>query len=403
VRGRDRFTKKEREREMGGIVLVSLLFCLLISAQWIEIASALKFGINYGQIANDLPAPTQVVSLLQSVNVNRVKLYDADPKVLSAFSGSNIEFIISVSNGNLSAMTDSSQAQAWVAEYVQPYIAGTRITCILVGNEVLAGDSASDQSNLLPAMKSIYQALTNLSLQNQVNVSTAHKLDILATSYPPSSGTFREDLASYLQPILNFLSQINSPFLINAYPFFAYSGDPNSISLPYALFESNAGQIDSNTNLTYDNMLYAQIDAVYAAMKAMGHTDISVAVSETGWPSKGDTNEIGASVENAAAYNGNLLKRVSMNQGTPHKPDVPVDVHVFALFNENSKPGATSERNYGLFYPNGTPVYNIGLQDTGSTGPTGVYFTSSSLESSTAKLMISYGMGILVLVVSIFF
>jgi len=252
-------------------------------------------------------------------------------------------------------------------------------------------------------MKSIYQALTNLSLQNQVNVSTAHKLDILATSYPPSSGTFREDLASYLQPILNFLSQINSPFLINAYPFFAYSGDPSSISLPYALFESNAGQIDPNTNLTYDNMLYAQIDAVYAAMKAMGHTNISVAVSETGWPSKGDTNEIGASVENAAAYNGNLLKRVSMNQGTPHKPDVPVDVHVFALFNENSKPGATSERNYGLFYPNSTPVYNIGLQNTGSTGPTGVYFTSSSLESSTAKLMISYGMGILVLVVSIFF
>ncbi|KAF3332061.1 glucan endo-1,3-beta-glucosidase 14 [Carex littledalei] len=252
-------------------------------------------------------------------------------------------------------------------------------------------------------MQSLYQALTTLGLQNQVNVSTAHKLDILATSYPPSSGTFREDLASYLQPILNFLSQANSPFLINAYPFFAYKGDPNSISLPYALFESNAGQIDSNTNLTYDNMLYAQIDAVYAAMKAMGHTDISVAVSETGWPSKGDTDEIGASVENAAAYNGNLLKRVSMNQGTPHKPDVPVDVHVFALFNENSKTGPTSERNYGLFYPNSTPVYNIGLQNTESSGSSGTYFTSSALESSTSKLMISYGMGILVLVVAIFF
>ncbi|KAF3332062.1 putative O-glycosyl hydrolase family 17 protein [Carex littledalei] len=127
---------------MGGIA--SLLLCLLISAQWTEIASALKFGINYGQLADNLPAPTQVVSLLQSMNVNRVKLYDADTKVLSAFSGSNIEFIISVSNGNMSAMTDSSQAKAWVAEYVQPYIAGTRITCILVGNEVLTGKSTTE-------------------------------------------------------------------------------------------------------------------------------------------------------------------------------------------------------------------------------------------------------------------
>ncbi|KAJ4758527.1 hypothetical protein LUZ62_068902 [Rhynchospora pubera] len=380
----------------------SLLFCLLITAQLIQIVSALKFGINYGQIANNLPSPTQVVGLLQSLNVNRVKLYDADPKVLSAFSGTNIEFIIAISNENMSAMTDSTHAQAWLSQNVQPYISGTRITCITVGNEVLTGNNTSYKSSLLPAMQSLYQALTNLGLQNQVNVSTAHSLDILANSYPPSSGSFREDLGSYLQPLLNFHSQINSPFLINAYPFFAYKADPNSISLPYVLFESNAGQTDPNTNLNYDNMLYAQIDAVYAAMKAMGHTDITVRVSETGWPSKGDENEIGATVENAAAYNGNLLKRVAMNQGTPLKPDVPLDVHVFALFNEDLKPGPTSERNYGLFYPDGTPVYNIGLQGTGTgyDSGSGTYFTSSSLQSSTSKLMISYGVGILVLVAS---
>jgi Glycosyl hydrolases family 17 len=234
-------------------------------------------------------------------------------------------------------------------------------------------------------MQSLYQALTNLGLQNQVNVSTAHSLDILGNSYPPSSGTFQEDLGSYLQPLLNFHSENNSPFLINAYPFFAYKADPDSISLPYVLFESNAGQTDPNTNLTYDNMLYAQIDAVYAAMKAMGHTDIGIRVSETGWPSKGDSDEVGASIENAAAYNGNLLKRVSMNQGTPLKPDVPIDVHVFALFNEDLKPGATSERNYGLLYPDGTPVYNIGLQGTENGTDT---YTSSWLQSSPSELMV---------------
>lgn len=38
-----------------------------------------------------------------------------------------------------------------------------------------------------------------------------------------------------------------------------------------------------------------------------------------------------------------------------------MDVYLFALFNENQKPGPTSERNYGLFYPNQQKVYNIPL------------------------------------------
>jgi exo-beta-1,3-glucanase (GH17 family) len=374
----------------------SLLFLLLISVvQLMQVSLGQKLGINYGQIANNLPSHSQVASLLQSINVKRVKLYDSDPGVLGAFSGTQIEFIIAIDNGNVANMTDPSKAQAWIAQSVQPYIsAGTRITCITVGNEVLSGTDMTLKANLLPAMQSVYQALTTLGLQDQVNVSTAHSLEVLANSFPPSSGTFREDLAQYIQPLLNFQSETNSPFLINAYPFFAYKGDPNTISLPYVLFEPNPGQLDTSTNLTYDNMLYAQMDAVYAAMKVMGHSDISVQISETGWPSKGDQDEPGATVENAQAYNTNLLKRIAMNQGTPLKPNVPIDVYVFALFNENQKPGPTSERNYGLYYPDGTPVYNIGLQST--------YFTSSYLSSSS-KLMISYRVGILLLATLIFF
>jgi hypothetical protein len=53
---------------------------------------------------------------------------------------------------------------------------------------------------------------------------------------------------------------------------------------------------------------------------------------------QGDVDEVGATVQNAAAYNGNLMKRIAMGQGTPLKPDMPVDVFVFALFNEDMKP-----------------------------------------------------------------
>lgn len=132
--------------------------------------------------------------------------------------------------------------------------------------------------------------------------------------------------------------------------------------MEYVLFQPNPGTTDPKTNLHYDNMLFAQIDAVYAAMEALGHPDIVVRLSETGWPSQGDPNEAGATPENARLYNGNLLQRIEQGQGTPRKPDVPLDVYVFALFNENLKPGPASERNYGLYYPDGMPVYDLGFQ-----------------------------------------
>ncbi|XP_016199063.1 glucan endo-1,3-beta-glucosidase 14-like [Arachis ipaensis] len=294
---------------------LTLLFHLLtISASFVQISS-LGFGINYGQIANNLPSPSRVVLLIKSMNVTRIKLYDADPNVLLAFSNSNVQFVVGLGNEYLANMTNPSKAQSWIQQHLQPYLSQTKITCITVGNEVFNTNDTQLIMNLLPAMQSVHGALVNLGLDQQVTVTTAHSFNILSNSYPPSSGSFRQDLLQYIQPLLAFHSQFNSPFLINAYPFFAYKDNPSEVSLSYVLFEPNPGSIDPNTNLNYDNMLYAQIDAVYAAIKMLGHTDIEVRISKTGWPSKGDTNEIGVSPENAATYNGNLLKRIEQKQG----------------------------------------------------------------------------------------
>ncbi|XP_010909020.1 glucan endo-1,3-beta-glucosidase 14 [Elaeis guineensis] len=374
------------------------LWLLLLSGQVLQ-TLCVRVGINYGQIANNLPSPMVVAGLLQSIGISKVKLYDADSKVLSAFANSNIEFIIGIGNENILNMRDSTKAQAWLRQNVQPYLPQTKITCITVGNEVFSSNDTALMSNLLPAMQSIHEALVTLGLDKQVIVSTAHSAAILGNSYPPSTGSFREDLAQYIQPLLNFHSQIKSPFLLNAYPFFAYKANPDSISLEYVLFQPNSGVTDPNTNLKYDNMLYAQIDSVYSAMKAMGHTDIDITVSETGWPSKGDSDEPGATIQNAATYNGNLFQRTATNQGTPLKPSLPIDAYVFALFNENLKPGPTSERNYGLFYPDGTPVYNIGLQRYLISSS---WSSSSSSSSSFSKIMVAYELGILIIVIAVF-
>ncbi|XP_047316877.1 glucan endo-1,3-beta-glucosidase 14-like [Impatiens glandulifera] len=337
------------------------LLSLLGSSLLIPIRS-IGVGINYGQIADNLPSHDRVAVLLKSLNITRVKLYDADPNVLRAFANSDVEFVLGLGGEQLQNMADLGKAQDWIQQNVVPFISQTKITSIIVGNEVLAGNDEQAITYLYPAMQTVYNALVNLGLSKQVYVTTAHSLAILANSFPPSSGSFKPDLAQYLQPILNFHAQVKSPFLINVYPYFAYKDSPSQIPLNYVLFEPNSGFVDPVTNLHYDNMLFAQIDAVYSAIRAMGHTDVQVKISETGWPSKGDQNEVGASVENAGIYNANLLKRIQENQATPANPSIPIDVYVFALFNENLKPGPTSERNYGLYYPDGRPVYDVGLQ-----------------------------------------
>ncbi|KAL8145214.1 hypothetical protein AgCh_003421 [Apium graveolens] len=107
--------------------------------------------------------------------------------------------------------------------------------------------------------------------------------------------------------------------------------------------------------------LFAQLDAVFAALDALNFNDIKVVVSETGWPSAGGDTEFGAGADNAAAYNGNLVRRVLTGGGTPLRPNDKHNVFLFALFNENQKTGPVSERNYGLFYPNTEKVYDIPL------------------------------------------
>jgi len=164
-----------------------------------------------------------------------------------------------------------------------------------------------------------------------------------------------------MKPMLDLLRKTSSPLMVNIYPFFAYSANSDQISLDYALFRPNSGVVDSGSGLKYSNLFDAQLDAVYAAMSSLQYNDVTVSVTETGWPSQGDQNEVGAGEANAAAYNGNLVKRVLTGGGTPLRPNATLDVYLFALFNENQKPGPTSERNYGLFYPNDQKVYSIPL------------------------------------------
>lgn len=348
-----------------------LLLLLLISGLACVAAMAAPIGVNYGQIANNLPSPDHAVTLVKSIGATRVKLYDADSRVLCAFAHTGVEFTVGLGNEFLVQMKDPKNALSWVKSNVQSFLPDTNITTIAVGNEVFTSNDTSLRDLLMPAMKNVHDALASLGLDKQVTVTTAHSLAILETSYPPSTGRFRRDVASRVSQVLDFQCQTGSSFLINAYPYFAYKANPKQVPLDFVLFQASQGITDPSTGLNYENMLFAQIDAVHSALAAVGYANMTVHVSETGWPSRGDDDEVGATPENAKKYNGNLIKIVKQKKGTPMKPNSDLNIYVFALFNENMKPGPMSERNYGLFKPDGTPSYTLSSGGGGGGGTEG--------------------------------
>lgn len=368
-------------RSTTSLLQIVIPFFLLISLGLNMFREAESLGINYGKVANNLPPPEKVLQLLHALKITKARIYDTDPQVLTTFANTNIELIVTAENQMLATLCDQQQALQWVNNHIKPYFPATNITGIAVGNEIFTDEDTSLMTYLVPAMTNIHAALVTTGLSQYIQVSSPNSLAVLANSYPPSAGSFRTDLNNIMQQFLQFLVTTKSPFWVNAYPYFAYKDNPNKISLDYVLFNPNQGMVDPYTKLHYDNMLYAQVDAAIFAIARMGFDGLQVKVSETGWPSKGDPNEVGATLQNAAIYNRNILRRQLLNEGTPLRPNDRLDIYLFALFNEDMKPGPTSERNYGLFQPDGTMAYNVGLLSTSSSN-TEPASASVSLASS---------------------
>ncbi|XP_059626610.1 glucan endo-1,3-beta-glucosidase-like [Cornus florida] len=345
-------------------------------------AAAYSIGVNYGTVADNLPPPAQVASFLKAqTTIDRIKIFDANPDILRAFVNSTIAVTVSVVNGDIPAVAKLPAAQSWVANNISPFYRKTKINRIAVGNEIIATADKNLIAHLVPAMKSLHNAL-KLAGITDIQVTTPHSLGILSATDAPSTGRFRRGYDRVVfAPMLEFHRQTKSPFMVCPYPYFGFG--PKTLN--YALFKPNGGVFDNSTGKNYTNMFDAQMDAVYSAMKRLGYGDVDMVVAETGWPSAGDPNQPGVNVENAVSYNGNLVKHVNSGKGTPLMPNRTFETYIFSLFNENLKP-STSERNFGLFRPDFTPVYDVGiLVNPQKGGPTPATPTSPSPSSSAAS------------------
>lgn len=345
------------------LLLLALLGVLQLALRLPSAASQSFIGINYGEVADNLPPPSSTARLVQSTTITKVRLYGTDPAIISAFSGTGVSLLLGATNGDIANLASSpAAAAAWVAAHLPA--SSPAVSTVSVGNEVLFAD-ASLASQLVPAMQNLHDALPPNS---SVKVSTVNAMDVLASSDPPSSGAFKPELAAALDPLLAFLSKTGSPFLVNPYPYFAYLSDPRPETLAFCLFQPNAGRPDAGSGLTYTNMFDAQVDAVRAALDAKGYKDVDIVVAETGWPHKGDPDEAGATVENARAFVSGLVSHLRSLSGTPRAPGKSVETYIFAMYDEDLKPGKASERYFGLFQTSLAETYPTGLLRNGTAG-----------------------------------
>lgn len=97
------------------IILFFFFFILTISR-------VRAIGINWGNTASHPLPPPKVVELLKSNNITKVKLFDADPLVLPALSGSNIGVTVGIPNSMLRSFNSSKKAaESWVHDNVTRY------------------------------------------------------------------------------------------------------------------------------------------------------------------------------------------------------------------------------------------------------------------------------------------
>ncbi|KAL3501932.1 hypothetical protein ACH5RR_036381 [Cinchona calisaya] len=350
----------------GSSVFLLLLLVFAVSAVSAEDGF---IGVNVGTDLSDMPNPTQVVALLKAQQIRHVRLFDADRAMLFALANTGIRVTVSVPSDQLLGIGQSNATAAnWVSRNILVHVPSTNITAIAVGSEVLT-TLPNASPILVSAMQFIHSALVAAKLDSHIKVSTPHSSSIILDSFPPSQAFFNRSLEPVMIPLLKFLQSTGSFLMLNVYPYYDYIQSNGAIALDYALFRPlppTKEAVDRNTLLHYTNVFDAVIDAAYFAMSYLNFTNIPIIVTESGWPSKGDSSEPDATLDNANTYNSNLIRHVLNNTGTPKHPGIAISTYIYELYNEDLRPGSLSEKNWGLFNANGVPVYILHLTGSGT-------------------------------------
>ncbi|KVI09852.1 glucan endo-1,3-beta-glucosidase 7-like [Cynara cardunculus var. scolymus] len=359
------------------ITFLSLLFLFLFSS-----VTATTIGVTYIS-SPTLPPPEKVVDVLQSLKITAVRLPVADPDIIRAFSYTNISLFLVIPNSLIPSISGNrSAASLWIYKHVIPFYPRAQITAISVGNNVLAEGDVTTADLLLLAIRNVHRSLVDVGIR-QITVSTTFSfVNIMTTSFPPSSAEFQEPAGKFvIKPLLQLLTETNSSFFVNLYPYSVYKLRPE-IPIGFALFQELAYNFrdDTVTGVRYRNLFDLMVDAVIAAMAVAGHENIPVVVAETGWPCFDPSTEAEARGVYAKMYLQGLVNHLRSGKGTPLRKEGVADVYIYELFDANEsvtknqalRSGGTWQ-NWGVLFPNMSMKFQINFSNGGSISPAAVY------------------------------
>ncbi|KAI3526307.1 hypothetical protein L1887_05555 [Cichorium endivia] len=321
-----------------------------------------SIGVNWGTTASHPLPPSKVVELLKLNKITKVKLFDSNPQVLEALSGSNIDVTVGIPNSMLRSLNSSVKAaESWVHDNLTRYLSGrTRIEYVAVGDDPFLQIYGSQfYPFVVGAAISIEAALIRAKLANKVKIVIPCSFDAFQTeSNLPSKGHFRTEINKTMTAVLNFLTKTRSPFFVTISPFLTHYQNRN-ISLDFALFKETARPHNDTHNRSYKNSLDLNYDTLITALTVAGFPEVDIVISQIGWPTDGAPN---ATVSNAKTFTKGLLDHISSKKGTPLRPKaMPLEIYLYTLVDEDQRNTTLGnfERHWGLFTFDGQAKYEV--------------------------------------------
>ncbi|CAI9766561.1 unnamed protein product [Fraxinus pennsylvanica] len=329
-----------------------------------RVSEGSSIGVNWGTMATHQLPPESVVQMMKDNGFGKVKLFEADDKILQALAGTDIEVMIAIPNYMLEQMSqDPDAAASWVEANLTAYSysGGVNIRYVAVGNEpFLTTYNGTYLHTTLPALKNIQEAINHAGLGSQVKATVPFNADIYNSpdsNQVPSAGEFRPEIRDLTIEIVQYLFSNDAPFVVNIYPFLSLYGNVY-FPLDFAFFDGSNKPIRDGDFL-YSNVFDANFDTLVSSLSKAGYPDMKITIGEVGWPTDGDKH---ANTQYAKRFNQGMIQHALSGKGTPARKG-KIDVYLFSLIDEDAKsiaPGSF-ERHWGIFEFDGKPKYELDL------------------------------------------
>jgi tRNA (guanine37-N1)-methyltransferase len=120
---------RKKKMALAGVFTTYVLVPFVIFLTMIPDVTS-RVGVNWGTMATHQLAPDNVVQMLKENGFDKLKLFDADEKIMAALIGTDIEVMLAIPNYMLHEISqDPAAATAWVDENVTSwsYTGGVKI------------------------------------------------------------------------------------------------------------------------------------------------------------------------------------------------------------------------------------------------------------------------------------